>query len=76
MTRNGDYGRRESLGMPYPLSPRQGSGRQAEPSPRQSLPRWPCLLPDSVVGIAPLRNLTRESNRQGLVDGITDPRVS
>jgi len=57
--------------MPYPLSPRRGN-RSAEPSPGKSLPRWPCLLPSIVVGIAPLRNLTGEADRQGLVEGFTD----
>jgi TolB-like protein len=58
--------------MPYPLSTRSGYG----PSPGPLLPRWPCLLPDIVVGVAPLRNLTGESDRQGLVEGLTDRLVT
>jgi hypothetical protein len=58
--------------MPYPLLPRRGNRHSAEPSSGKSLPRWPCLLPSTVVGVAPLRNLTGEANRQGLVDGFTD----
>jgi TolB-like protein/Tfp pilus assembly protein PilF len=62
--------------MPYPLSPRRGSQRSAELTPRKSLPRWPCLLPNIVVGVAPLRNLTGEADRQGLVEGFTNRLVA
>jgi tetratricopeptide (TPR) repeat protein len=62
--------------MPYSLSPRQSNQRSAEPSPRRSLPRWPCLLPSIAVGIAPLRNLTGAADRQGLVEGFTDRLVT
>jgi tetratricopeptide (TPR) repeat protein len=62
--------------MPYPLSPRGGNQRSAEPSPGKLLPRWPCLLPSIVVGVAPLRNLTGEAERQGLVEGFTDRLVA
>ena len=62
--------------MPYPLSPRRGNQESAEPSPGKSLPRWPCLLPSIVVGVAPLRNLTGEADRQGLVEGFTDRLVT
>jgi TolB-like protein len=40
------------------------------------MPRWPCLLPSMVVGVAPLRNLTGEADRQGLVEGVTDCLVA
>ena len=40
------------------------------------MPRWPCLLPHIVVGVAPLRNLTGEADRQGLVEGFTDRLVT
>jgi tetratricopeptide (TPR) repeat protein len=62
--------------MPYPLSPRRGNQRSAEPSPRSSPPRWPCLLPSIAVGVAPLRNLTGAADRQGLVEGFTDRLVT
>jgi TolB-like protein len=62
--------------MPYPLSPSRGGQRSAEQSPGKSLPRWPCLLPSIVVGVAPLRNLTGEADRQGLVEGFTDRLVT
>jgi tetratricopeptide (TPR) repeat protein len=58
--------------MPYPLSTRSGY----RPGPGQLLPRWPCLLPDIVVGVVPLRNLTGETDRQGLVEGFTDRLVT
>lgn len=62
--------------MPYPLSPRRGNQRSAEPSPGKSLPRWPCLLPSTVIGVTPLRNLTGEADRQALVEGFTDGLVT
>jgi TolB-like protein len=62
--------------MPYPFSPRRDNQRSGEPSPGKSLPRWPCLLPSTVVGVAPLRNLTGEADRQGLVEGFTDRLVT
>jgi tetratricopeptide (TPR) repeat protein len=62
--------------MRYPLSPRSGYRRSGEPSPGQLLPRWPCLLPDIVVGVVPLRDLTGEADRQGLVEGFTDRLVT
>jgi tetratricopeptide (TPR) repeat protein len=62
--------------MPHKLSPRRGNQRSAEPGPRKSLPGWPCLLPSIVVGVAPLRNLTGEADRQGLVEGLTDRLVT
>jgi len=45
-------------------------------SRRKPLPRWPCLLPSTVVGVAPLRNLTGEAGGQGLVEGFTDRLVT
>jgi len=51
--------------MPDPLSSRG-----------KPLPRWPCLLPSTVVGVAPLRNLTGEADGQGLVEGFTDRLVT
>ena len=62
--------------MPYPLSTRRGNQGLAEPIPRNTLPRWPCLLPSIVVGVAPLRNLTGEADKQGLVEGVTDCLVA
>jgi tetratricopeptide (TPR) repeat protein len=62
--------------MPYPLSPRGGDQRSREPSPGKSLARWPCLLPSMAVGVAPLRNLTGESDRQSLVEELTDRLVT
>src|SRR5215471_13334096 len=62
--------------MPYPLSTRRGNQGLAEPIPRNTLPRWPCLLPSIVVGVAPLRNLTGEADKQGLVERVTDCLVA
>jgi TolB-like protein/tetratricopeptide (TPR) repeat protein len=69
-------GRSEIAGMPYRLSTRRGYQHSAEPSPGKSLPLWPCLLPSIVVGVAPLRNLTGEADRQGLIQGLTDRLVT
>jgi tetratricopeptide (TPR) repeat protein len=62
--------------MPNPLLPRRGNPWPAEPSPGKSLPRWQCLVPSIVVGVAPLRNLTGEADRQCLVEGLTDRLVA
>ena len=62
--------------MPYPLPTRRGNQGLAEPIPGKSLPGWPCLLPSIVVGVAPLRNLTGEADKQGLVEGVTDCLVA
>jgi TolB-like protein/DNA-binding winged helix-turn-helix (wHTH) protein len=67
---------RETSGMLNPLSPRRGDRQLGEPSPGKSLPRWPCLLPSIVVGVVPLRNLTGEADKQGLVEGFTDRLVT
>ena len=62
--------------MQYPLSTSRGNRRSGETSPGSSLPRWPCLLPSIVVGVAPLRNLTGEPEMQDLVEGFTDRLVA
>src|SRR5215813_14493652 len=62
--------------MPYPLSTWHDNQGLAEPIPGKSLPSWPCLLPSVVVGVAPLRNLTGEADKQGLVEGFTDRLVA
>ena len=62
--------------MPDPLSPRRGHQPSAEPSAGKSWPRWPCLLPNIVVGVVLLRNLTGEADRQDLVEGFTDRLVT
>jgi tetratricopeptide (TPR) repeat protein len=62
--------------MPYTLSPGLGNERSAEPSPGKLLPRWPCLLPSIVVGVAPLRNLTGEADKQSLVEGLAGHLVT
>jgi tetratricopeptide (TPR) repeat protein len=62
--------------MPYPLSPGRANQQSAQPGPGKSLTPWPCLLPNIVVGVAPLRNLTGEPDRQDLVEGFTDRLVT
>jgi tetratricopeptide (TPR) repeat protein len=59
-----------------PLSPRQDDQRSGVPIQERSLSRWPLLLPSIVVGVAPLRNLTGEADRQSLVESLTDRLVT
>jgi DNA-binding SARP family transcriptional activator/TolB-like protein len=49
---------------------------QERPIPLTTKPQWPCLLPAIGVAIAPMRNLTGESDRQRLVDAFTDDLVT
>jgi TolB-like protein/Tfp pilus assembly protein PilF len=58
---------------------RGGASRQAAQrsrKPGNSLPQLPCLVPNSAVGLAPLRNLTGDPEHQFLVDGFTDRVVT
>jgi len=65
----------EASDMPdHPLSSRRGTQRSGEPG--KWLPQWPCLLPSVAVGVAPLRNLTGEADKRGLVEGFTDRLVA
>jgi TolB-like protein/tetratricopeptide (TPR) repeat protein len=61
--------------MPDP----RGASRQAAQrfrKPGKSLRRWPCLVPNIAVGVAPLRDLTGDPEHQFVVDGFTDPVVT
>ena len=51
------------------------AGRVA-PSPGPAQPRWPRLLPNITVAIAPLRNLTADPDQQNLVEALTDNLVT
>ena len=55
------------------MSPWRGTQLSGEPG--KSLPQWPCLLPSIAVAVAPLRNLTGDSQQQTLVEGFTDRLV-
>jgi TolB-like protein/Tfp pilus assembly protein PilF len=39
-------------------------------------PHWPCLLPNVVVAVAPIRNLTGDPDQQYLVDAFTEDLVT
>jgi len=39
-------------------------------------PRWPCLLPNIAVAVAPVRNLTGDPDQQYLVEAFTDDLVT
>jgi TolB-like protein/Tfp pilus assembly protein PilF len=59
----------------------RSSGRRAAPpvdAPSQGTvkPRWPCLLPNIAVAVAPLRNLTGNPDQQYLVEAFTDDLVT
>jgi DNA-binding SARP family transcriptional activator/TolB-like protein/Tfp pilus assembly protein PilF len=56
-------------------------GRRAPPqvdSPSQDSikPRWPCLLPNIAVAVAPVRNLTGDPDQQYLMEAFTDDLVT
>jgi TolB-like protein len=58
--------------VPHPMLPeRAGEARLGS-----SLPQWPYLLPSVTVAVAPLRNLTGDSEKQGLVEDFTDRLVA
>jgi DNA-binding SARP family transcriptional activator/TolB-like protein/tetratricopeptide (TPR) repeat protein len=55
--------------------------RRAPQRPDASLqepttPRWPCLLPNIAVAVAPVRNLTGDPDQQYLVEAFTDDLVT
>ena len=56
--------------------------RSATPPPVDALsqhtadPRWPCLLPNIAVAVAPVRNLTGDPGQQYLMEAFTDDLVT
>jgi hypothetical protein len=46
------------------------------PSQGTAIPRWPCLLPNIAVAVAPVRNLTGDPDQQYLVEAFTDDLVT
>jgi TolB-like protein len=54
----------------HPSSTQQGTRRTRRHG--KPLSEWPCLLPNILVGVAPLRNLTGDPEHQCLVDVLTD----
>ena len=49
---------------------------QVSREPGKSLLRWPCLLPNITVAVAPLRNLSGDAEQQRLVESFTDRLVA
>jgi DNA-binding SARP family transcriptional activator/TolB-like protein len=45
-------------------------------SPEEAKPRWPCLLPNIAVAVAPVRNLTGDPAQNYLVEAFTDDLVT
>jgi DNA-binding SARP family transcriptional activator/TolB-like protein/tetratricopeptide (TPR) repeat protein len=60
----------------FPAEERLGAKRPEAPASRQASPLWPCLLPSVTVAVAPLRNLTGNSDQQYLVEAFTDDLVT
>jgi DNA-binding SARP family transcriptional activator/TolB-like protein len=50
--------------------------RPEVPSPEEAKPRWPCLLPNIAVAVAPVRNLTGDPGQNYLVEAFTDDLVT
>src|SRR5205807_6408697 len=46
------------------------------PNQGMATPRWPCLLPNIAVAVAPVRNLTGNPDQQYLVEAFTDDLVT
>lgn len=46
------------------------------PSQDAAQPRWPCLLPNIAVAVAPVRNLTGDPDQQYLMEAFTDDLVT
>ena len=58
-------------------SPVRRAPRQVDaPSEGTARPRWPCLLPNIAVAVAPVRNLTGNPDQQYLVEAFTDDLVT
>ena len=58
-------------------SPGHRASPQADaPSQNTAKPRWPCLLPNIAVAVAPLRNLTGDPDQQYLVEAFTEDLVT
>ena len=58
-------------------SPERRGPRQADaPNQGGAKPRWPCLLPNIAVAVAPVRNLTGDPGQQYLVEAFTDDLVT
>lgn len=58
------------------LSARRAPPRIDAESEETTTPRWPCLLPDIAVAVAPVRNLTGDPDQQYLVEAFTEDLVT
>src|SRR5438105_3317871 len=56
--------------------PRPTPQRPDAPPQETTTPRWPCLLPNIGVAVAPVRNLTGDPDQQYLVEAFTDDLVT
>ena len=71
-----NQGRSSSNAIADRVAEGRSSRPQQQPTPGSEKPQWPCLLPSIAVAIAPMRNLTGDSDRQRLVEAFTDDLVT
>ena len=71
-----NQGRSSSNAIADRVAEGRSSRPQERPTPGSEKPQWPCLLPSIAVAIAPMRNLTGDSDRQRLVEAFTDDLVT
>ncbi|MBV9202185.1 MAG: winged helix-turn-helix domain-containing protein [Alphaproteobacteria bacterium] len=58
------------------LSARRAPSRADSAREGTTTPRWPCLLPNIAVAVAPVRNLTGDPDQQFLVEAFTEDLVT
>jgi TolB-like protein len=57
--------------LPARSSPQRGGGALGAPKAERAATPWPCLLSSIAVGVAPLRNLTGDTEQESLLDAFT-----
>ncbi len=71
-----DQARASARGVRGGCAERPGGERSEALTSGAVSPLWPCLLPNIAVAVAPLRNLTGNSELQYLVEAFTDDLVT
>src|ERR1700741_170374 len=56
---------------PARSSPRRDGGVLGAPKAERAAMPWPCLVSSIAVGVAPLRNLTGDTEQESLLDAFT-----
>jgi hypothetical protein len=62
--------------LPARSSPQRGGGAFGAPKAERAAMPWPCLLSSIAVGVAPLRNLTGDTDQESLLDAFTSDLVA